>query len=58
MPFLPCGTLLIVIPSAMLLFGWLLVAGAFTFETWMARSRLTDLLDARVPADAHRSRAA
>lgn len=50
--------MLIVIPSAMLLFGCLLVAGGFTFEARMARSRLAGLLDARPPADAHRSRAA
>lgn len=49
---------LIVIPPAMLLLGWLLVAGGFTFEAWRARSRLTELLDARTPADGRRPRAA
>lgn len=58
MPLLPYDTLQIGISWAMLLLGWLTVAGGFTFEAWLARSRLTDLFDARVPADAHRSRTA
>ena len=57
MPLLPYDTLLIGIPWAMLLLGWLMVVGGFTFEAWM-RGRLTELLDARPPADAHRSQAA
>lgn len=41
----------LVIALVMLLFGWGLCSGAFTFEAWAARERLAALLEAGRPAD-------
>jgi hypothetical protein len=41
----------LVITPVMLLFGWGLCSGAFTFEAWAARERLAALLEAVRPAD-------